>query len=29
MTTKRKPYVRPMTVHLVEKAAVLSLLHGA
>ncbi len=28
MTTKRKPYVRPMT-STVEKAAVLSLLHGA
>ncbi len=28
MTTKRKPYVRPMTSTLVEKAAVLSLLHG-
>ncbi|VFT75665.1 fumarate reductase subunit C [Klebsiella aerogenes] len=29
MTTKRKPYVRPMTSTWVEKAAVLSLLHGA
>ncbi len=29
MTTKRKPYVRTNDVHLVEKIAVLSLLHAA